>query len=214
MQKTHGDRPRAAATQPQDDLFDLVIAGRMQYEAAVIDAFEELAAPFTRHQRVRKRGPEIVDVVAQLAADLDHVAETLRRDESGAGPFALDDEVRDRSRRTGDDVIHLAWLNSLFREYALESCDDRRHDLLMLAEHLSGMHGSIGASDHQVGKRSPDIEREPVANAVRCLAHRFPAYGMKRWRRKLSKIRMNISSLSTNSWNPYLRALVLSSMMS
>jgi len=58
-----------------------------------------------------------------------------------------------------------------------------------------------------VGMQQPCMRRQVLLPTV-------SLYGIKRCRRKLSKIRMNMSSESTNSSKPYFRALVLSNMMS
>ena len=45
----------------------------------------------------------------------------------------------------GDDLIQLAGLDPLLRQYALQPGNDRFYDCLLPAEHLPGVHGSIGA---------------------------------------------------------------------
>ncbi len=71
------------------------------------DALGDLEPARTAHQRLGEGQEQVIDVVALLDADLEHVAETLGRDEADRRALALDDGVGDQ-RRAVNDLVEIA----------------------------------------------------------------------------------------------------------
>jgi len=76
----------------------LVFVQRRSDRAIGIDALAQFDTVMVRHERLRNFEIEIVQFVADLACDRQHVARALRYDESGARAFSLDEGVGNERR--------------------------------------------------------------------------------------------------------------------
>ena len=104
---------------------------------------------------------DIVDIVANLAAQLEDVAKTLGRDQRGLRPLALDDGIDDE-RGTVDDALEAG---DETRLSAREFGDARRHGSRRVigsgeqleARELSG----LVVEQEKIGEGSTDVTAEP-----------------------------------------------------
>jgi hypothetical protein len=90
VQEADGDRPASLRHQPRPRRPHGVFVERRQHARARRHPLRDLQPPAPRHQRVRKFQEQVVDVVALLDAQLEHVAEALRRDQAERRAAALD----------------------------------------------------------------------------------------------------------------------------
>ena len=81
---------------------DLRLVERLRDRAVGERPLGHVEAQVARHERPRQLEDEVVEVVAALAADLDRVAEALRREQRRARALALDQRVRDERRAVHD----------------------------------------------------------------------------------------------------------------
>src|SRR5262249_57594134 len=104
----------------------------LKHLACRTDALADLAAQAARRKKRRRLWVErqIVHLVTHLAADLEHIAESLRCDQSDAGAFALKHRVG-RNRRTVHEASDLLRWQTPFRLHLLDCLE--HPDPLVLA---------------------------------------------------------------------------------
>jgi len=98
VQERHGDRLDAELFQLARHPGELRFLQRLEHLATRIQALVHRQAVAGRDQRLRQLDVEVVDVVAPLAADVEHVGVAGGRDERRARAFAFDERVRDQRR--------------------------------------------------------------------------------------------------------------------
>ena len=147
-----GQRPR--------DLVDPVLFQGLQHLAARIQPLLDLEAEIARHERPRLLEMDIVEARPDLAADLQHVAESFGRDERGARRLALDQGVG------GDGGAVDQVGNGVRRDIAIgQDALDR------VEEALGGVRGRGGdlrdpgraagfGEQHGIGERAADVDAE------------------------------------------------------
>ena len=103
VQQADGHALHALARQRRHELGDLVEGERRFDRPVGTDALGHLESQPPRHGRRRLgRGPEVVEMQAAHARDLEHVPEATRGDQADDGAAALDDRVGDDGRAVRD----------------------------------------------------------------------------------------------------------------
>ena len=166
VQKAHRDRAHAGVQQRAHRALDAGVGGFGDDRAGGIDPLVDLDAQLTRDDRIRSGRSEVVEVIAQLAGDLDHIAKAGGGDQTGARALALDHQVGDRGGRTGHHRLDLRHVDAVLGQQALQTGADRRHHIDRVAEHLAGQHRRVAAQQHQIGEGAADVEGESVAHRI------------------------------------------------
>jgi len=104
VDQAHRQRLDPGAAQLGQRSPDLLRIEPLDHPAVAGDALVDLQAQPPRHQRSGVFGEDVVGVVAQLAAEFEHVPEPLRGDQTGEGALAFDDGV-DHQRGAVDDLV-------------------------------------------------------------------------------------------------------------
>src|SRR4029453_11153658 len=103
---------------------------------------------------------DVVEARADLAADLQDVAEAARDQHPDARGLALDDRVGCDGRRV-DDRRHVAAARLAFGEAALEGGHETQRRILRRGEHLDDADGAGLAVDQRgVRERSADVDAD------------------------------------------------------
>jgi hypothetical protein len=169
VQEDHGQRLRAR------------VAGSGHGRAAPLDVQRNVDASVGEHalRRLKDLVPrnegrmlveeEVVEVVAELALDLQQVAETRGGDEERARAFALDDEVGAQGRPV-HDLLHLAQAHAGRLEQRVEPAHHALREIprgreLLAHEYRARAH----VLEHEIGKGAADVEAE----APRCPSSPF-----------------------------------------
>ena len=88
VQEADGDRLDTVAPARVDDRLQVVEFERPEHDAVTVDALAHLEAVPAGNERRRLPRDEVVHVRPVPAADLEHVAEAMRRDERSTGALA------------------------------------------------------------------------------------------------------------------------------
>ena len=163
VQEADGDRLDALVAQLGDQPGHRLGIRRLVRRSVGVRALVDFEPQVARHERRGQLQKQVVELVAMLARDLVGIAEAARREQCGAGAFALDDGVGDQ-RGAVDDAVHVGGLGLA----ALER----------LAQHLGDGHRRIGrrgqdladgevagrvVDQDQVGEGAADVDADPVA---------------------------------------------------
>ena len=150
----------------------------MQHFAGRADALANLAAEAAGRQKRRRLRIErqIVHLVAHLAADLEHIAETFGGDQADTGTLALQHRVgrnRGAVHETGDLLRRQAPIGL----HALERLQHREAGIVAGARDFHDPGRPVGAAHDHVGKRAADIDPdEEIAARAHAGAHAPAAY--------------------------------------
>src|SRR5262245_13600502 len=93
MEEADRDRFHAVGDQPTRSLLHGMTIDGTAYLAAPVGALVDGNTQLARHQWRGELDEQVVEVVAQLRARLEHVAEALGREERGLRAFPLDEGV-------------------------------------------------------------------------------------------------------------------------
>ena len=104
VQKHDRDRLGAVGEQGIDLPQQFRFVERNDFASVGPDTLADFQAQIPWRQRLRHGDMDIVQLVFALTADLQHIAETLGRNEAGARALALDQGVRKERRRVHDPV--------------------------------------------------------------------------------------------------------------
>ena len=147
----------------------LRLVQRTQHVAVGVDSFVHREAPVARRQRLGLLQEQVVEVVAHLGADLQHVAKSAGRDQSDPGSVALDDGVGDQGGAV-HDAVDSGELDPRLAGDALHALADRDSGVGRAGELLAGEdHVPLFVDQHEVGERAADVHADTPALA---LAHR------------------------------------------
>jgi hypothetical protein len=102
VKETHGNPRHALRLERQQSLARRGLIERHERFAQSIQSLGHLEPQIARHERRRLRVEQVVDLGAVAAAQLEHVAEALGRDQADARALLLHDGV-DHGRRAMDD---------------------------------------------------------------------------------------------------------------
>ena len=166
MQKANSDGTHTTGHQLAYHLFDLFIARGLDDAARSIHPLMHLGTQGTRDHRIGAGCGEVVQVVAQLARNLDHIAKAGGGDEAGAGALALDHQVGDRRGGTGHHLAQLRQRDAVLLQHALQTGADGTDHIIMVAQHLGGMNAPVTAQQHQIGEGATDVKSKAIAQRV------------------------------------------------
>jgi hypothetical protein len=128
--------------------------------ALEIHPLADLAPPVARHQGRGRFEEQVVEVVAGLAADLDHVAKSLGGDQADGRAGALDHRVG-HQRGAVHDAVQLGSRNIRLAQDARDAGDDCLARIVRRREQLAGM-DEIAARivQHEIGEGAADIDAD------------------------------------------------------
>ena len=106
----------------------------------------------------RPLGLQVVELVALLAADGEHVAKATRGDQGHARPFALDHEVA-AERAAMDRPRQLRPEGSRSRHDLVQALQAGAGRVRVGGEPLSGVQPPLGVLKHKVCKRAAHVKR-------------------------------------------------------
>ena len=125
------------------------------------DALADLHDLVARDERRVLVDEEVVDVVAELPLDLEHVAEPLGRHQEGPGPLPLDDEVG-AERRAMHGLLHVGHGRPRPLEQRVEALQHALGGVAGRREVLADHDGARGhILEREVGEGAADVEAEP-----------------------------------------------------
>jgi hypothetical protein len=125
---------------------------------------------------------QIVEVVADLAADLDRVTKALGGDQADLGALSLDDGIGNQGRSMHDGA-HRGDDGLRFAEKAGDALDDGETGITRRCQALARVDELLVAIDeHEIGERAPDVHPDP--HALACAA--TISVDVSHWRRFLS----------------------------
>jgi hypothetical protein len=149
----------------------LVDRERFQHRALGVEPLAHLEAPASGHQGRRLLEVHVVEPGADLAADLQDVAEAPGHEHAHARDLALDDGVG-RHGRGVDDRGHVAALGPAFREAALQRAHETLGRILRRGQHLDHPHpAGPGVHEGGVGESAADVDADSHG-PLRASAHR------------------------------------------
>jgi hypothetical protein len=127
--------------------------------------FRHLEPEAARHQRVGAAHEEVVGVVPQLRADLLHVPKTLRGQEAGRDPAALDQRIGDQ-RRAVDDVAHLGRRDAVALQQAAHAFQHGLFGGVRRGQHLAVEQPPVARVEHdEVGEGAADVDADAIRRA-------------------------------------------------
>ena len=160
MQEAHDDGLHAFVPQSPRSLAHLVEVERLEHASLVVEALGYLETEAARHQGRRLLQVHVVEARADLAADLEDVAEASRHQHADPRRLALDDRVR-RDRRGVDHGGHVAATRLALGEAALERGHEALRRILRGREHLDDADGAGLAVDQRgVGEGAADVDAD------------------------------------------------------
>jgi len=124
------------------------------------NALIDFAAQLARHQRFGFLNREIVQFVLSLAADLEHVTKSGRRDQPGQGAAPFDERIGEQGRR----VYHALELGRLQAVVAQNLVDSGQHGTrgrIVRGEHLAAepARGLVLPGD-DIGEGAANVDAE------------------------------------------------------
>src|SRR5439155_15131525 len=133
----------------------------LEHASLVVEARGYIETEASLHQGRRLLQVHVVEARADLAADLEDVAEASRHQHADARRLALDDRVR-RDRRGVDHGGHVAATRLALGEAALERGHEAMRRILRGREHLDDADGAGLAVDQRgVGEGAADVDADP-----------------------------------------------------
>ena len=172
MQQTHRDRFDAEPGQAVEQLLDAGRVERLDDVALHVEPLVGLEALVLGDQRLRDLEIEVVQVVAQLARDGEHVPGALGYDQTCARALAFDQRVGNQCRAVHDFRyvgFHRTARGSDLLEQVGHHGSNRLARIVRRGQRLADPNTPAGRDDGEaVGKRTSDIYRnaQPVARGL------------------------------------------------
>src|SRR5881296_4786731 len=164
----------AAIDQRADRAARVGFVQRRPHRAVGEHALGDLADQAPRHERARLLDLEVVDLVALLAPDEQHVAEAARGEQADAARLALDDDVA-AERRAVHGLRDVAPGHAGGREQRVEARQARLGRIGIGGEALGGGQLARGRLQHEVRERTAHVEADPVRHEISSAAPRARA---------------------------------------
>ena len=123
-------------------------------------AFAHLVPQPPRDERRRRFVLDVVEHGDSQAAHLEHVTESLRRDERGLGAVPFEDRVR-RDCRGMHDVRDLFRADAVPRQQGHSAGEHATRVVVRRRQHLRGAHRAVVAEQDDVGEGAADVDAEP-----------------------------------------------------
>jgi len=116
-----------------------------------------------RHQRIGEAQEQVVDVVALLDAELEHVAEAARRQQPEPRAASFDQRVGDQ-RRAMQQLAHVGDRNAGCRADAANTVERAVGRILRRGQALVQRDSARRRIEqHEIGEGAADVEAEPIA---------------------------------------------------
>ncbi len=161
MDQADGDRPHALGQEPVERVVDRGAVERDEDVAAMVEALVDGHPPATRDERRRPLELEVVQARKAQPADLEHVAETLGRQQAGRGAAPFEDGVR-RDRRAVQDLAERRGVDPGRGEQLHRAGNDRGRIVVGGRQDLAGERGAIRADQDKVREGPAHVDAEPV----------------------------------------------------
>ena len=129
---------------------------------ARVDPLVHLHPKVALDQLRRLLPPEVVQARHPQVPKLEHVAEAAGRDEAGERSLVLEDRVG-RDGGSVADLGHVRAREGGLVEHLAETAGDRLCIVLDARGDLAGVDPAPGVEEHDVGKRSADVDTDAVA---------------------------------------------------
>jgi len=153
--------------------------------------FHRLAPPRARHQRLGHLDEEIVELVLALAADLQHVAETRRRQQTCLRTLALDQCVGEQRSRV-DDAAYLFRFRAGFLQHLARAFERTTRRIVRRRALLPDDGAAVArVVNDEIGEGAPDVDTE----GQRSSHHRRPDRSEAKWRDLSFRCRKEIPRL-------------------
>ncbi|SRR5258706_5247260 len=166
MQKTDGDRFHFLGEQRVDHTLGLALVQRLLDRARGIDALVHRLPQIALDQRHGLGPADVVHARHAQRADLEHIAEALGGDETGARTLVLEDGVRGHGRAVPNLLDRVAREPGL-AEYLGEALYDRLRVVADARGDFLGVDGAVVAEQHDVGEGAADIDTYAVTRHLR-----------------------------------------------
>ncbi len=174
VQETDRERRDAALGQRADRAARVHLVQRRTYRAVREHALGDLADESPPDEGARLLELEIVDLVALLAPDEQHVAEAARGQQADPAGLALDDDVA-AERRAVHGLGDVAPGHARARQQRVEAGQARLGGIGIGGEALGGGQLAGGRLQHEVRERAAHVEADPVRHEVSSAAPRARA---------------------------------------
>ena len=163
VQEADRDRGAAFRHEPRAGIAHLRRVERCDYLAAMGDPLADLDPAAPRHDGVGKAEEQVVDVVALLDPEFEHVAEAARRQQARRGAAAFDQRVG-HERRAVQDLGELRDRDAGLRDHRRDAGQGAFRRVLRRREALMQGYGACrGVQQHEVREGAADVEAETVA---------------------------------------------------
>ena len=166
VQETDGERGDAPRDEFTHRAAGVGLVERCANRAVGEDALGDLADESPRDQRARLLDLEVVDLVALLATDDQHVAKATRRQKPDAARLALDHDVRAEGGAV-DRLRDVLPGDAGAADQVVQPRETRRGRIRIGREPLACDELAARRLDYQVGERAADVESHPIRHAVR-----------------------------------------------
>ena len=148
---------------------------RLQHAAVIGQPLGDLQPAAARHQRFREFQEQVVDVVALLDAELQHVAEAARRQQPQLRAMPLDQRVR-HQRGAVQQFPHLGHADARRRAHRADAFQRAIRRVLRRCQAFVQANGAgRSIQQHEVGEGATDIEAKPIAGGCGIGGHVFPS---------------------------------------
>ena len=176
VQEAHRDRVDVRGFDLAERRLERRRIERGQHAAALVDPLVDREAQRALDQRFGLLPAHVVRERDADAAQFEHVAETGRRQERGAHPFALEDRVGRDGRRMGDlgDRPRSDGVRGAVRG---DRIDDRAGVVARRGRDFQLVEAAVGAQEDEIGERSADVDAD--AHARRVVRHRAATAGVR-----------------------------------
>ncbi len=163
IDQTHRDRFDPLGEQRVDGAFGVGTLQRAIDTTVGIDAFIDDLTQVALDQRRRLHPTEVVEPRHAQRANLEDVAKALGGDQSDARALVLEDRIR-CDRGAVADLFDCLAIEPRLGEQLGQPVDDRARVVVDAGRDLLRMDRTVGAEQHDVGKRSADVDADRVAS--------------------------------------------------
>ena len=171
VEQADRERRDAAGGQRPDGPAGVGLVERRAHAAVGEHPLGHLADEAARDQRGRLLDLQVVDLVALLAADDQHVAEAAGREQADAGRLALDDDVG-AERGAVHSLAQRRPVHAGAADQLVETGQAGRGGIGIRREPLAGRQLARRRLQHEVGERATDVEPDAIRHGLRSGARR------------------------------------------
>jgi hypothetical protein len=168
VQEHHGDGRDLLTAHPRGNALHAALIERDEHVAVFVHPLAGLEAPSPGHERDGTLEKQIVDVVANLGAHLEDVAESLGREQGGLRAFSLDEGIGDERGRVNRDLEVFA-SDTRLRQQRLQPLDDALRGVAGGRQALVQVRApGDGINEDEIRERAPNVKSQ---TKTPCLGH-------------------------------------------